>query len=238
MLTVMTLVNVFTAPCAAEVRGDYELFLDQSEKRPFDKQTLLIHRGIDLSPLFDVSEPVESALSLMLKRNGHFESLQIKKEEDQLDLLRQNILRELKVWPNIEPAAEKTQSKSIRRSEQRLYLLAQSFTESALDAYRQVDFVRAQASLDSAIELLNQLKQRRKSSHELGYLYLLSGVISVERDQLVNATLLFQRALLIEPSLRLKSGFDYIISEFKDVQFNLYTCSTYKNSSSNYTSII
>ena len=32
---------------------------------------------------------------------------------------------------------------------------------------------------------------------------------------------------------RLKSGFDYIISEFKDVQFNLYTCSTYKNSSSN-----
>ena len=32
---------------------------------------------------------------------------------------------------------------------------------------------------------------------------------------------------------RLKKGFDYLISEFSDVQFNIFTCSSYENNSSN-----
>ena len=32
---------------------------------------------------------------------------------------------------------------------------------------------------------------------------------------------------------RLKAGFDYLVDKFKDVQFNLYTCSTYQNTSPN-----
>ena len=32
---------------------------------------------------------------------------------------------------------------------------------------------------------------------------------------------------------RLKAGFDYLISSFKEVNFNIFTCSSYKNESSN-----
>ena len=93
-------------------------------------------------------------------------------------------------------------------SNNRLIKLADDFIKQSDQAYKLVDLERAQAFLDSAIELLIQARYSMTNSHQMGLLYMRRAVVAVEQKQFLLAAMNFREALLLAPYLRLKKGFD------------------------------
>ena len=196
------------SPRHSVAQSDFELLGGQGEELSWLSTSLVMGTGLDLTPLFDLTAPQESSLALLLKSGGDLHQLKPVLNSE-IAQLNKAVQTELSLFPNLNIVIETSQAISTSsRGSHRLMELAQELTLGALQAYRQVDLERAQSSLDAAIELYRQSKRVLIAPYEVGYLYLLRGVISVEQGQLVRGSLAFQKALLIEPTLRLKEGYD------------------------------
>ena len=197
-------------------QSDIEVLYQSKDGRDYIRQKLTFIQTLDLTSIYDEGVPHASSLSVTLNRlarsKNNAQSPKARPQTDSiLEQFERELSRELKRWPNLRLTAPLTSRRNVKRAQgyRRLSQLANAFAHSALIAYQDVDLDRAQASLDSAIELMTQAREVVISPQKVAGLYLFRGVISVEKKQYLRASNDFQQALLLDSKLRLKAGFDH-----------------------------
>lgn len=199
--------------------SDHEALFSLSEKEGgnFRRQTVLLSRSLDLSPLYDEHIPLHSSLDFIDQSRANSVHSQTKQNRlgtrtsnEENERLEEELIKALERWPNLIVTSPSQYRRSLSEVAQykRLQKLAQEFIRESKSAYKEVDLERTRALLDSAIELWTQSRYSLMDPVAFGSLYLKRGVVAVEQDQLLSASLDFRRALLLAPHLRLKSGFD------------------------------
>ena len=116
----------------------------------------------------------------------------------------------LRRYPNLQlrtPTEQRTRRIKNPRY-QRLFVVANSLRRRAEQAYRDVELERSIELFTSALKILDELAYAEVDSRDLARLYLQRGTATLEQGEIAKAELDFQRALRLDPRLRLRRGFD------------------------------
>ena len=175
-----------TPPAAAE--SDARLLFERDPQR-LRPTPITVWSMVDLRPLFEPDSPPEELsgevlLSAMLGHLSGYESLALRA-----------------------PAAAR-EALSAAPAYARTVELARGLARRGVQAYREVELEQAQAQLESALELFEQCRHQEVDPRELAQVNLTLGVVLLEQRQLLRAALSFERALLLNPRLRLRAEFD------------------------------
>ena len=217
----------------SHAQSDTELLYSKRGHRTYLRQELFFIRTVDLTAIYDERAVAESYFANVLRELSRAQEKEQRREakkrskgsqpqrvnnqsveyadREALTKLELEVSRELRRWSNLKVTTPSNSRRKLKSSRgyRKLSQIAQAFSHSALTAYREVDLERAEASLDSALELMTQARQVIIEPKKVARLYLFRGVISVEQKQYLHASLDFQRALLLNPKIRLKRGFDH-----------------------------
>ena len=191
----------------------------QRGKKTYKTVRVMYTRSLDLSPLYVDSKPTHSSIDFIHEgslspskqtQKAHQKHTNLAPATPGLSQLESALIRELGQWPNLKITSPKAYQRRMQKrgQQQRLAKLAHDFISESKQAYREVDLERTRALLDSAIELWTQSRYALIDPVAFGLLFLKRGVVAVEQDQVLSASLDFRKALLLAPHLRLKEGFD------------------------------
>ena len=207
-------VNFKSDPQNSTLKTPRNLNTELTANRDLESLNLRYVNSHDLSPIYDNTEPRYSALDFQSryqsKSNHDVSSRTLEANLQPIRTWKTELLRSLQSLPKLVVQSPLLYRNSLKRSPSvgRLVKLAFDFVEQSDKSYKIVDLDRAQALLDSAIELLIQARYTLIDPKKVAILYLRRAVVAVEQKQFLLAAMNFREALLLSPDLRLKKGFD------------------------------